>query len=82
MATQCLKSPFAHVRLSSSLKDDLRIWIEFFTSFNGHSVWHNALGLFTDASGAKGYGAYFQGQWSAEPWHKSWRASGITETLF
>lgn len=69
------------------MKDDLSIWIEFLTSFNGRTVCQeefvecNALGLFTDASGALGYGAFFQGQCSAEPWYKSWRLQGVTKKV-
>lgn len=39
MTTKGLKSPYAHIHLSRALKDDLQLWIEFLTSFNGRSVW-------------------------------------------
>ena len=39
------------------------------------------LALFTDAAGSVGYGAYFNGRWSAEPWPESWRAAGFLRNL-
>lgn len=37
-----------------------------------------AINLFTDASGAFGFGAFFHGHWCAEPCHESWVADGLT----
>lgn len=73
-----LKSPYAHIRLTSSIKEDLKIWQKFLDDFNGRSLWQEeltstvSLDLFTDAAGAFGYGAYFQGRWSAEAWPDDW----------
>lgn len=33
MSTMGLTSPFSHIRLTKSLKDDLSIWLDFFNSF-------------------------------------------------
>lgn len=72
-ATCGFKSPFAHIHLIRSLKDDFRMWPQFMENCNGHSLWQDdfvssdALKLFTDSAGAFGYGAFFDGHWSADP---------------
>lgn len=37
LATSGLKSQFAHIRLTASLKDDLMVWADFLASFNWNS---------------------------------------------
>lgn len=37
--------------------------------------------LFTDAAGSLGYGTYFQGRWSAEPWPAAWLEAGFLKNL-
>lgn len=75
-ATCGVKSLYAHIRLTKHIKDDLRIWLDFFENFNGHSLWQDgfvpaeALKLFTNSAGSYGYGAFFAGHWSAEAWPK------------
>lgn len=39
------------------------------------------LELFTDASGAHGFGAYFQREWCAESWSLTWRDQGYCSNL-
>lgn len=39
------------------------------------------LELFTDAAGSTGFGAFFQGQWSAGPWPQSWVDAGFTKNI-
>ncbi|CAJ0918982.1 unnamed protein product [Ranitomeya imitator] len=69
--------PYSHIRLTKPLKEDLRIWSEFLSNFNGHYLWQSdfidaeALGLFTDAAGSKDFGAFWNGHWSAECWDQS-----------
>lgn len=52
MATHGLKSPFSHVRLTRSLKENLRIWNEFLLNFIGRSCWQEvdvqSLGLINE----------------------------------
>lgn len=73
-ATKGLKSPFSHVRLTKDLKEDLKMWWEFLSNFNGHSLWQHkfieadALQLFTDTAGSCGYGLFFYNNWSADSW--------------
>lgn len=73
-----ISSPHSHIRLTENLKADLSIWLKFIQNFNGHSIWQedfvsaDSLNLFTDAAGSVGYGAYFNGLWSAEVWPDRW----------
>ena len=62
--------PYHHIRLTSDIKSDLRIWLKFLQGFNGMSFfldseWQdlNTLNVFTDSAGSHdlGCGAYFQG---------------------
>lgn len=63
LATSGLKSPFAHIRLTKALKDDLVVWDDFLAEFNGRSFFQSDFifapdfRLFTDAAGSKGFGA-------------------------
>lgn len=86
-ATCGVKSPFAHIRLTKSLKEDLRIWLQFIEKSNGHSLWQDdfvtseALNLFTDSAGSYGYGEFFDGHWSAEAWPDVWAQLGLCENI-
>lgn len=39
------------------------------------------LELYTDAAGSTGFGAFFQGQWSAGLWPDAWQEAGYTRNL-
>lgn len=39
------------------------------------------LELYTDAAGSSGFGAFFQGKWSAALWPQSWIDAGFTRNL-
>lgn len=86
MVTKGMVSPFSHIRLTRYLKDDLLVWLSFLQSFNGRAVWQTSLsaeefGLFTDASGSVGFGAFWNNHWSAGNWHQSWLDGGVTRNL-
>ena len=64
-----------HVRLSAEARADLDWWARFLPTWNGRAMfldtqWADAdsLNLFTDASGALGFGAFFEGSWFRGPW--------------
>ena len=64
-----------HIDLSSRARADIRWWQQFLPSWNGRSIfleeaWTDAedLKLYTDASGSKGFGAYFDGEWIRGDW--------------
>ena len=55
--------PNHYIRLNREVKENLNLWLSFLSNFNGKSffledTWLNSpkLGLFTDASGALGFG--------------------------
>ena len=59
-----------HVHLSAEARADLDWWARFLPTWNGRAMflepqWSDAdsLNLFTDASGAHGFGAFFEGSW-------------------
>ena len=62
--------PQHFIKLSQSVKSDMRTWLAFLSNFNGSSFFlnHNwitnpSLQLYTDASGSFGYGTIFREKW-------------------
>ena len=77
--THGVTRPHHFVRLRSDVKDDLRVWLTFLSSFNGayffrNEEWLNStkLNLFTDASGSIGFGAIFGTAWCYGKWPSNW----------
>ena len=73
-----VKSLHHHVKISSECREDIYMWLQFLSKWNGVSMFYNInsvssddLNLYTDASGAIGFGGYFQGEWFSEPWPSS-----------
>lgn len=60
---------------------------DFVGRYNGKAILmqelvsNDDLELFTDASGAIGFGAFFQGQWCAGEWPDKWREAGFLSNL-
>ena len=80
-----IRSPHFFIRISKEVKEDLKVWQHFLTGFNGRSFFLNDywctsthLELYTDASGALGYGAVFGQHWCYGEWPDSWRHRNIT----
>ena len=74
-----IKSQHHFIRLNKEVKKDLNLWLTFLSDFNGKSffiddVWQSSdsLNLFTDASGALGFGALFGNHWCYGKWPDSW----------
>lgn len=64
-----------HISITSEARKDFDWWHRFLPSWNGvammldpHTVAAADLELYTDASGAHGFGAYYQGQWFRGDW--------------
>jgi len=77
--TISIRSAHHLIRLTSEAKADLRLWLSFLSQFNGKSFflqdkWLNSynLNLFTDASGALGFGAIFGNHWCYGRWPNEW----------
>ncbi|KAJ1088753.1 hypothetical protein NDU88_001908 [Pleurodeles waltl] len=66
--------PHHHIRLRAGVKEDLRMWIEFLKDFNGVTMlvddedWFWQIQIFSDASGAHGFGLFWDGHWASEAW--------------
>lgn len=82
-----ISSPSHFVRITSEVIADFRVWLEFLGTFNGCSVWQfpfcsaSALHFYTDAAGSCGYGAFWNGHWSADVWPSSWKSRGLTSII-
>ncbi|KAM4652053.1 uncharacterized protein O3C94_014388 [Discoglossus pictus] len=87
LATGAGRQPHHHIRVTAEHKADLRIWYVFLQSFNGRNMIQKAptanevLELYTDAAGARGFGAYFRGYWCAQAWPARWHEEGWTRNL-
>lgn len=66
-----------HVHLTSSCREDIRMWLLFLQQWNGVSMFYDSkrtashdMELYTDAS-LIGHGGYFQGHWFCANWPHS-----------
>lgn len=82
-----LKSPFSHVRITHDMREDLLVWLQFLTHFNGKSVWQEEFildkdfFLFTDAAGSCGFAAIWQAHWCADHWNPKWQQKGLLKNI-
>ncbi|KAM3936673.1 uncharacterized protein RB166_018270 [Leptodactylus fuscus] len=87
MATSGVRLPHHYVRITKVLRDDLKVWKSFLLDYSGLSCFpegeltNSDLQLFTDASGAVGYGAVFGSHWSFSEWPPVWSSLGLTRNL-
>lgn len=87
MAISGLKSPFSHIRITHDMREDLLVWLQFLTYFNGKSVWQEEFildkdfFLFTDAAGSCGFAANWQAQWCADSWNPKWQQKGLLKNI-
>ena len=77
------------IRFNREVKEDLNLWLSFLSNFNGKSffledTWLSSskLNLFTDASGALGFGALFGSHWCYGKWPSSWLYQNIAILKF
>ena len=73
-----IRSPEHRIRLNKEVKQDLKLWLSILCHFNGRSFfleehWLSStkLNLFTDASGALGFGAIFGSHWCYGKWPRA-----------
>ncbi|KAM4795853.1 uncharacterized protein WCC33_000943 [Rhinophrynus dorsalis] len=87
MATAGVKKPQFKIRLTKQLQEDLKVWDQFLSDFNGTRLWvdegrsNQEMELFTDAAGGVGFGAYLKGKWCAGRWPGAWELEGLTRNL-
>ena len=79
-----VRLPNHYIRLNREVKEDLKTWLSFLLNFNGRyffldDLWLNSskLNLFTDASGAHGFGAIFGSHWCYGKWPANWEYQNI-----
>ena len=79
-----IRSGHFMIRLSKESKADLRLWLSFLRNFNGKSFFINEnwlssyqMQLYTDASGALGFGAICGTHWCYGRWPDSWAYQNI-----
>ena len=72
------------IQLSKDVKEDLKVWQSFLSNFNGRfffleETWYSSskLDLYTDASGALGFGAIFGSRWCYGKWPATWSYCNI-----
>ena len=74
-ATRGLAHPREVTRVTLSMKEDLKMWLEFLAKFNGVSLFRDPIWesnadveFFTDAAASIGLGIYVQGNWAHAKW--------------
>lgn len=79
-----VKAAHHRIRLTSQVKEDLLVWLEFLNNFNGksfflHDEWLNShkLHLYTDTAGSLGFGAIFGNHWCFGQWPSKWQGRNI-----
>ena len=89
-ATCNIRKPHHRIRVSKSMREDIKVWLTFLSEYNGVTVitdnaWasNETLELFTDSAGGqnRGFGIYFQGKWAQKCWPKLWEEMGILKDI-
>ena len=84
-----VQSEYHFIRLNREAKQDLAVWQEFLSNFNGKSFfldehWLSSekLDLYTDAAGGVGFGAVFGSKWFYGSWPSNWLHRNIAVLEF
>ena len=79
-----IKLPSHNFDSIKRLKKDIDLWLKFLEDFNGKSFFlgdncllSGTLNLYTDASGAHGFGALFGSHWCYGKWPNDWACHNI-----
>ena len=79
-----LAKPYYKVRLNKSVKQDLNIWHQFLSKYNGTTmlldhIWlsNQDLQLFTDSSSTIGFGGFFGNRWFHGTWPSQFLGTNI-----
>lgn len=82
--------PFYYIRITHGIREDLKMWLEFFSQFNGvcyisESSWltNSDLQLYTDSAGNAnlGCGAILGKQWLVLAWPMEWKGCDIMRDI-
>ena len=78
-----------YIRSTTSVKDDLRMWLHFLQSFNGRSFFldeewlsSDTPNLYIDVAGSLAYGAVFGDQCCYGSWLDHWKSTNIAVLEF
>ncbi|XP_069134328.1 uncharacterized protein [Argopecten irradians] len=70
-----VKALHHHVKLNHEFREDVNMWLIFLKHWNCIGIFYDslvtsteALKLYTDASGTRGFGGFLNGQWFAQSW--------------
>lgn len=86
-ATARVKKRHHMVKLSKGMKEDLAMWANFLTNFNGTVIWRAPwegspeLALFSDASGREGFGVILDTEWCVQKWPNEWHRQKVTSRI-
>ncbi len=93
-ATWSVRLSYHNIRVTKAITDDPETWLDFLQNYmyNGISVFldrfwtsSSALQLFTDSAGGidKGFGAYFDGNWTSAIWpYQKHHFAGVFPNLY
>lgn len=83
-----LTKPYHHIRITKGIKLDLVMWLDFFSNYNGISLFYDKCWtsnedeqLFSDSAASTGFGIYFKGHWAHAVWPDNWHIKGITANI-
>ncbi|KAK3106927.1 hypothetical protein FSP39_003200 [Pinctada imbricata] len=89
-ATIGVRKPPHFIRITSPLKEDIKLWLKFLGYFNGTAYFqeiewtsNSTLHLYTDSAGNPelGCGTVFGSQWVALKWPKAWANDQIIKDI-
>ena len=82
-----VQQPYHFIRVTHSMKEDIRVWLSFLELFNGCCYFPDlkwaTLHLFTDSSGGKqlGCGSYYEPHWAYFSWPVAWKEADILRDM-
>ena len=83
------KSQYSRIYISKEVKDDIKMWLEFLSQFNGYNLfmsdrWFSnySLDLYTDSAKSLGYGGIMGNEWFYGEWDERGKEMDITTLEF
>lgn len=89
-ATVGIRKQSFKIRVSTVIRLDLEVWLQFLHNYNGitlfpHRLWcaNESINLYTDSAGGEsgGFGIFFDGKWAFGRWPHHWAALGRLRDL-
>ena len=80
-----VRKPHYHIRITGEVKQDLHVWLNFLSTYNGKSMFLSemfldpeVLHIHTDAAKNVGFAAVFKTHWFWKTWPSWWSEQNIT----